>query len=297
MLAGARRRAVMPTSQALFQDSDLLAFLSGQLHSHIVPLIKSKNDEYFVVHEDAALVAGTSEYRIPTRAQGGALRDVVVVDASGNEYELDRLQPEDQKLASGLSGVYLRDDKVVFYPALSNPPTGHSLRFKYERMPNNLVAATAAGRISSLNQGSLQIVVDNAPSTWGTSTTFDILLPVPLFTSIKDDQAISGITGTTINLSTWPTGIAVGQWISESRTSPLAQVPYEAHMLLEQLGAIKMLEALSPNELKPAKDAYKEMREDFLLTITPRIKGAPKKAVNRRGIFQAMRHGRWQGYR
>lgn len=287
LIANAARRSTMPNSQSLFQPADFLAFLTDEMHSFIVPLIKGKNDEYFVVKVDEPLVDNQSEYRIPTRAQGGALRDVCLVNANGIEMELPKISPEAIKFATfQMFGIYLQDDKVVFYPAMGTAPSGISLRFKYERMPNDLVLTSSAGRITSINSGLAQITLASIPSSWGTSTTLDIIRPQPLFTSIKDDQAITGIASTTLSLGTLPTGIEVGQYVAESRTSPIAQLPYEAHKLIAQRGAIKLCEALeATTAMKNAIGTYEAMAEAFLTTITPRVQSGPKKIVNRTGLF------------
>ena len=296
LIADARLRAGAPNSQSLFLPADFLRLMTGDMHLFVVPLIKSQNDEYFVTHTDTPLVANQSEYTIPTRAQGGALRDIVSVDSAGREGELPRLQPEYTKTGyaanNNLFGIYLRDDKVVFWPSITVPQSGMSLRFKYERMPNDLVTTDYAARITALNAGTQQVTLASLPSSWAIGTTLDLIKPDPLFTSYADDIPITGISTNVLTLGSWPTGIAVGQWLAESRTSPVPQVAYEAHKLIAQRGAIKICEALGDtNGLNNAKGAYKEMADNFQLTIAPRVEAAPKTLSHRGGIFGAMRSG------
>lgn len=287
LIANAQRRSSMPNSQSLYLPADFIAFMTDEMHSYVVPLIKSKNDEYFVVNVDVALSDNTSEYTIPTRAQGGSLRDIVLVNSAGIELELPKINPDSVKFATVTQfGIYLRDDKVVFYPSITTAPSGVSLRFKYERMPNDLVLVSNAGYITSINAGALQITLSGVPSDWSTSTTVDIIRQQPLFTSIKDDQVITGIGGNVLTLDAMPSGIAVGQWVAQSRTSPIAQLAYEAHKLIAQRGAIKLCEALeATTAMKNAAAIYEQMAEKFLGTITPRVQTGPKKIVNRTGLF------------
>lgn len=297
LIDGARRRSSLPSSQNLFYDPDFIALINDHMISFVIPLIKSVNEEYFVVNYDVALVSGTSEYTIPTRALGGALRDIAIVDAQGRETQLARIAPEAVKYSGnfqdfGAAGIYLRGDKIVFYPALTNYPATSQLRFKYERRPNDLCLIQNSGKILSLNAGALQITLDRVPSTWGTSTTVDIISPIPQFESIKDDAAITNISGNTITLSAWPAGIAAGQYVAESLTSPIAQLPYEGHKLLQQLGAIALLESAGDTQgIKNAKETLKEMIEAFKLIITPRVEGSPQKVVNKNSIFGAIAGG------
>ncbi len=293
LLANAARRSTMPQSQSLFQPADFIAFLTDEMHSFVVPLIKSKNDEYFVVNVDYPLVNNTSEYRIPTRAQGGSLRDMVLVNSAGIELELPKINPDSVKFATVTQyGIYLRDDKVVFYPAITTAPSGVSIRFKYERMPNDLVLVSDSGYITAINTGTLQVTLSAVPSDWTTATTVDVIRQQPLFTSIQDDQVITGIGGNVLTLDAIPTGMAVGQWVAESRTSPIPQLAYEAHKLIAQRGAIKLCEALeATTAMKSAEANYEKMASAFLGTITPRVQTGPKKIVNRTGLFS--RHQSW----
>jgi hypothetical protein len=294
LITGARRRSGLPSSQQLYLDPDFIAFLNDAMVSHVVPTIKSVSEEYFVVNYDVAFVAGTSEYVIPTRALGGALRDIVIADTQGRELEIPRVQPESIKYSGnfqnfGAYGIYLRGDRVVFYPPLTNTPQNSSLRFKYERRPNDLCLVSAAGLIQSINATAKTITLASIPTAWGTSTTLDIISQVPQFPSIADDVVITLIAGTTITLATWPTGIAAGQWVAESLTSPIAQLPYEGHKLLQQLGAIALLEAAGDTQGKQnAEQTLKGMIDNFMKVITPRIEGSPKKVVNKNSIFGAI---------
>jgi hypothetical protein len=284
LIADAQLRAGAPNAQSLFLNADFLRLMTGDMHLFIVPLIKSQNDEYFVTVNDTPLVNNTSSYTIPTRAQGGSLRDVVAVDAQGNESELPRLQPEYIKGGTTYSnnrlfGIYLQDDKVVFFPAISIPQTGMSVRFKYERMPNDLVTTDSSAKITALNAAALQVTVASLPAAWTTSTTLDLIKPDPLFVSYGDDLVISGLSSNTITLGSWPTNIAVGQYLSESRTTPIPQIPYEAHKLLAQRGAIKICETLGDtNGLQNARSAYKEMADNFQLMIAPVSRAHPRRS-------------------
>jgi hypothetical protein len=297
LIDGARRRSSLPSSQNLFYDPDFIALINDHMISFVIPLIKSVNEEYFVVNYDTPLVANQSEYTIPTRALGGALRDIAIVDANGRETQLARIAPEAVKYSGnfqdyGASGIYLRGEKIVFYPALTNYPATSQLRFKYERRPNDLCLITNAGKILTLDQANKKITLDRVPTAWGTSTTLDIISPIPQFESIKDDAVIVGIVGTTVELSAWPAGIAAGQYCAESLTSPIAQLPYEAHKLLQQLGAIALLESAGDTQgITNSKSTMKEMTEAFKLIITPRVEGSPQKVVNKNSIFSAIAGG------
>ena len=82
-----------------------------------------------------------------------------------------------------------------------------------------------------------------------------------------------------------PDDLAVGDWVAETGFSPIPQIPFEAHKLLEQRVVIKILEGLKDQTgMKMAEDGYEAMVEKFTQLVTPRVDGAPQKLVSRRGL-------------
>jgi hypothetical protein len=291
LISGAKRHAMAPSSQSLFQDPDFVEILNHDMVSEVVPLIKSVNEEYFVVTKDVLLVAGVSEYDIPTRALGGSLRDFVLVDDAGRELEIGRLEPEMVKYSGAytsqrVSGAYLQSGKVIFFPALTNTLPQKYIRFKYERRPNDLCLTDNAGYITAIDKAGLKITLSHVPTAWTANTTLDVIVPMPHFPSIVDDVVITSIVGLDVHISAWTDGLTIGQWVSESCTSPIPQVPYEAHKLLEILGGQRICLTMKDGDLRAVLAAdYKRASEMFLKTITPRVAGSPKKVINRNSIF------------
>lgn len=287
LIASLKRRGSLPTSQALFLDADFIALMSDELIDTVVPLIQSVKEEYFVTHADQALVADQDNYVIPSRAIGGMVRDVCLVDSAGHEIDIPRIDPMSVKDSPVIFGYYFRDDEVILYPKASIN-TSYSLRIKYYRRPNLLCSRSDAALITAINTGTRVVTLSNRPTSWSVSTTFDIIKPTAPFKSIKDDQAISAVSGVgfEVTFTTLPTGLAVGQWLCEAGTSPIPQIAYEGHGYLAQLGLIKACEAMKDTQgLKNASDKAKELKENFMKVINPRSDGGPKKVSNRKGIF------------
>lgn len=286
-----KRRITVPTAQQFFYPANIVNFANDELMSTLVPSIISVREEYFVTKKDYPIVSGTSSFEIPTRAVGGMMRDVVLVDNSGNEVAMPRLQPETTKSDSMLSntrlyGFILRDDKVILYPnsdAFTNQPT---LRVYYMRRPNNLVIKSLGAQITNVNTGTNEVTLSNVPSAWTTLTTFDVIQGNPIFSSVADDQAITTIAGNILTFVSLPTGIASGQWISEARHTPIPQIPYEGHHVLAQFTAARMLEAMGDKgNAKVILDIANNLLEGFLKIITPRTEATMKKINNRAGVF------------
>ena len=88
-----------------------------------------------------------------------------------------------------------------------------------------------------------------------------------------------------------PDDLAAGMYLCESSESPIPQVPYEAHAIIAQLGAVKALEAMDDKNLKTAKSKADQMLSDFRDLISPRVDDSGEKVVNRGGIFDASAGG------
>jgi len=291
LISKLKRFGSVPTSQALFLAADFIALMNDELMNTVLPLIQRAKEEFFITSTDTAIVAGTSAYTIPSRAAGSQLRDIVIVDESGNEASIPNLGPSGIKNQGGFLtndnfGFYLKDNKVVLFPAPT--VTGRYIRFKYVRRPNQLVAVSAAGLVSSFNSGARTITLSAVPTGFTTSKVYDIISNVPPFVSLGDDLAVTSIVGNVVTMTAaLPSGLAAGMYLCEASESPIAQVPPEAHALISQLGAVKALEAMDDKNLKTAKAKADQMLSDFLDLISPRVDGSGEKVVNRGGIFDA----------
>jgi hypothetical protein len=254
----------------------------------------SEQEEYFVHFKDETIDGTVKEFRIPDRAVGGKLKDVAFYNPSSDSLNIrPRLSLDDYGNSKGnfvgeLSGYFLRDNKIVFKPAPTN--SSDSLRIYYYRRPSNLVQLSETGKITAINTGTKTITFDTVQSTWGASNTFDLIRGRGMFQSLGDDLAIDSMpdTSSIIFTATLPTDLAVGDYVSLAGKSPIAQVPYEAHHLLAQLGAIKVNEALGDLQgMQMAQSKYEMMVNAFIRSINNRVDGSPKTIVNRNGIFSS----------
>ena len=65
VLAGVKRRAVVPTNQVTLDDDDIIKLIDDVIKVHVVPMVDSANGEFFVTSETTNLVAAQSKYDIP----------------------------------------------------------------------------------------------------------------------------------------------------------------------------------------------------------------------------------------
>jgi len=303
-------QGTIPSSPTLLAPATIINFLDNEMRGNVFPLVKSLKEEYWVVSLSNPIISTQSAYPIPYRATGAALRMVSMVDNNGNLLKLTRYEPEDTQfplIPYGSPyfplGFYLQDNSVVLYPPVATNYTSYTLQFKYERRPSNLVSSSACGQVTSFNQGASTVTLNFVPTAWTTSTTVDVINNFPPFNSIADDVVITNIAGLTLTLSipsaytsTFWTAIANNFWVSQSMTTPIPQIPYEAFPYLAQLGLKRCMQALGDVQgIKDADETLKTIAMDLKSLLTPRVEGSPKVLAGRGGIFDYGRNslGSW----
>lgn len=282
-----RNKYINPNSQSLFQNADVINLLDYEQRSAVIPIISSVREEFWVANQDQ-VINGSASYTIPQRAAGAILRDVVFVDQAGNEIDLTQLSPAHIKATFPFGyqlplytfGYYWRNDQIVPYPAQATNATGYTLRMKQLRRPNSLTSSTNCGQITGI-AGNV-ISLNNVDPSWGTTTTFDIIQNFPQFTSISDGATVTAVGGSSITLTTVPTGIAVGMWVCPTLTSCIPQIPYEMFPLLVELAICSMCASIGDSQgyTLHEKIVQKE-RQDFIDLITPRSQLGNKRIVNK----------------
>lgn len=289
LIASIKSRGLIPSSQSTYQSADFLRLATEELQSHIVKLVQSAREEYFITEQDIDIVAGKASYPIPKRAIGGALRDVQWVQGESvqslDRIELDDLSPYRN---SGLSeyrgsGFSLKNNSVVIVPTPKS--SQGKLRLVYAIRPSRLVEASACGLIESINSSSNQVTVTSLPITFATTKPVDIVKAEPGFECLSFEQTLVGISGTTLEFSALPDELAVGDYVCLAGESPVPQIPVELHPLLSQRVLVKVLEGLGDRQgLEAARAELKELQATCLSLITPRVHGEPKRAINTRKL-------------
>lgn len=285
LIDSVRDKATVPSSKGYY-DADIAKILSQELKSTIVPFIMSVREDHLLAYDDQDIDTDEDEYSIPTRSMGGKVKDVVLLDSSGDEINMERLTPEKLKNVSlSVTGFYFIDDKIKIYPDAGHLGN-YDLRIKYFRRPNNIVLTTSAGKITAIDTVNKILTLDRIPSDWTTSVLFDLIKGTPSFRSHGDDLVVTLVDSVKKQVTfsaTLPTDLAVGDWCCEQGEAPLAQIPYDLHELLCQRSAMVILKNLGDSEgLRDAADLYLEMKESAKVLLTPRADGSVQK-INRSG--------------
>jgi hypothetical protein len=141
--------------------------INEELQISAVPAIRELHEEYFVYKcPPTALVDGISRYPIPSRAQGGSVRDINWSDSSGNFFKMSRIAPEEKSFYQQSSGsnqaigkYYLEGNEIVITPQVVAGATG-SLNFFIYLRPNFLVRDDRAAIIEGFQKA--LVVSDNS---------------------------------------------------------------------------------------------------------------------------------------
>jgi hypothetical protein len=295
LLASIRRRASLPnTATAGTADADLLAYANEELRLRLTAQIMSLREDYFLTHDDRAL-SGV-RYRIPTRAIGGKLAGVYLLDAEGNVR--DKLERESHTrledwgvgAVGNASAIHIEGNTVVLLPSASSTAT--TIRLSYYARPGELVAAGAGSvaiPISAIVGGVATVKADVGG---GSSDPLDIVKASPGFeTTLMDavaalDSSGFGATGEATATFASLDGVEAGDYITPAGTSPIPQIPVEFHAILAQRTALKALQALGDKAgVDDAKRELAEMEEAIGILASPRVDSSPQKIVNRGGAL------------
>lgn len=295
---------MLPSTNEALSDTDYLSFCDEELKTYIVPLMMSTMEEYFVAVKDQTVTANISSYAIPYRAMGGNLRAVQFnpQGSSSSVYvDLPRIEPENESGygygGGGPCGYKLQNNSVVLIPA---PSAAGTLRLQYFQRPNNLVATSAVGTITSINTGTNTVTCSNVPTSFTTALTYDLVKATPGFDLYAFDQAISarvtGASGTVTFSNTLPTGLAVGDYVCLATESPVAQIPYELHALLAQAVTATAQQALGDPRTPISMKSRDLMAERLMRMISPRSQGSARYILNKNGPGNSYYRYRRRGF-
>lgn len=294
LLEDIRTVCLTPEADALYTDARLLALTSNEQLSTVVPQLLSIQEEFFVHYEDVPLSADQTAYDIPERAIGLKLRDVSLIDSSGNENYIGRINPADAKFYGGNvlalpmqiwnNSFYFRDSQIILLPNVAQNFT--YLRLYFYRRPSQLVVESEAGHITAIDRNTNTITLSSRPSAMIAGVEIDFLKGRPPFRSYEDDRAIASVSNNDVTFAAeLPDSLVVGDWIALSGETPIPQFPYEIFPMLEQLGACKALEGMGDANIDTAWGRYKQMRDDAFKLLSPRTDSPAQKVVSPNSIF------------
>lgn len=309
LLADVRRSGVIPTAVAsALADTDILLQADKETQARLYPFLIGLREDWYTHETDYPAVAGQQRYRLPRRNLAGRVRDVLWfpqgTTGSAPYQSLPRIDPDKawQWSNAGASGVpaawYLDGAHVVLVPAPAS--TAAVLRVRWYTRPGRLTLATNARQITAVTpSGGLYQIQYAAFIDWdSTSQTPDIIKGSQPFEYLGLDLAVSSggsSTQCTFSQSAILAGTApeVGDWVSLPDTSPVVQLPVEAHGLLVQRTVARMLR--QQGFFSEARDADADangMEADLLRLFASRVEGEPRRLVGG-AFFRRRSPQRW----
>lgn len=275
-LTQVKLKAALPTGR--YEDSEILDVAFDQLLSNLVPLILSIKEEYYVSSSSQNITQGTSNYPIPYRALGLALREVKRI-LNNQIIDISRINPE--HITSTDQGdptnFYLEAQDVVLYPTPSS--TNGTLKLSFFLTPSKPVQVSECAKITNIDTNT-GIITASAPSTWTTSNSFDFVSQRNGHKTISTDLTASQVSTTQLTFSTSdiPSTLEVNDYISLAGECPYFQIPDIAFPYIVQLVVNELLEGMgSLNELQAGVARSEILKNNLISVLNSRVVGAPKK--------------------
>lgn len=264
LITALKIKGSFPTANDLFSNSDYLTLFNMQMKTEIVPIMMLLSEDYFLLQKDYTITANGS-YRLPPRSVGSKIRDLQVIDASGNLTSLQRLYEEDRP--SNPSGFYVFRNSIQ----LSDGFTTGTLRVKYFSRPNEMVLSTSCAQVESIDTVNVQVTVGSVPSTMAIGTLCDFVQDNNPYDLLDYDNAIVGVSGSTITMTSLPDDLAVGDWLCIAQESPVPMIPDEMHPVLVQSVLVAALSSKKDKALDFESKQLEKMRNDAIRMLDPRV--------------------------
>lgn len=294
-----RRRCMAPENTEVYDDMDILEIASEEIAVEIMPALLSIHEGYMLTHIDISIEQDKNKYRIPERAVANKLKDVCLVDTSGNVFELTeidvgRLSDYSTSYTTGFeTGIfYVENDEVTF---LSNDNIGYAfIRMYFYIRPSNLVEMEFAGRVSSVSVGATETIItlENFPTAFTNISTnlFDIVSgknPNKIYNYDIEATAVNKNSSTiTFTNSDVSENIQAGDFICFASETVVPQVPVEWHPVLAQTVAVHILEGLGDEQGKASAERKLErMMRNLTTLFERRIEESSKKIVSRHSVI------------
>lgn len=292
LLADVRAAAQLPDAEGRLTTAELYRICDQALALHVADLLTDVQSRRWASEATSSLVAGTSRYRIPARAQGAAVLDVLITDgtATWSAPELPAAEAWRYTRSRGpWDSPYAytwQDDSIQVLPTPSSGGPSYTLLFVWARQPSRLVAVSDCASIASSTSTTITTSA-TVPSAWTSAETLDIVratgdgAPWRNGSSATLDLAGTSISGTSITVSAGlPSDLPAGSYVCLAGSTCVPPVPELAYHVLVQASAMLVLEALGDLQGASSKVAVLEREKALALRwLVPRSKGAAPRKV------------------
>lgn len=286
LISSIKLRGSFPTANDLFSTTDYLTVLNDEMQNQVTPLLMKLNEEFFLTYQDTTVTLAQNAYRIPKRAIGSMLRDVQIINSSGNIYSLPRLFEEDKySTTQGTMGYYLKSNQIILSPT----PTASTdiLRLAYFRRPSRFVITTACALVTSIT--GTTIVVSSLPTTMTAGILIDFVQGSSPYDILQVDSSIVSVSGTTLTFAAVPADLAVGDYISIAGEACVPMIPEELLPLLVQASLCVLLSSKKDASVELELQKLEQMKQAIITMLDPRVKSNDKKINNSGSVLNTAR--------
>jgi hypothetical protein len=263
------QRGCLPEGR--FTEQDILDIAYDCLLSEIVPIIIDARQDFLVTYVDIPVIAGQASYPIPSRAVNGVVREIKLVSGSQiiNLIRYDLEDIVDVNSAAIPDSFYIVGNDINLYPTPSATGT-LSLRIYYFIRPSRFVPVIETSRITGISGNIVSVIPVNG---WTSANTFDLVRGRALFDILAIDLVPVSVTGSSIEFSSVPTTLQIGDYVSLAEETCFPYLPPEGHVTLMQSTATACLESIGDPAAANSAAKTALLLENFKRILCVRVEG------------------------
>lgn len=312
LIESVKRRASIPNSEDLLTDDDILRFANEEMDMEMCPLITMKHEDYFLVRELIQIDLTNNRYPIPYRAMGAKIRELAYQPDLSNPNdlrEMRRISPNDLAATSNRTSTsrhfYFEGENIVLWGRNEALISGYLVVFYFMR-PNSLVTFDKVAEIKSFDLAAGTFVVDKIPTEFKIGAKIDFIRSQAPNKILEYDITIRDIDATNNIITFDPndyaaqphmgnamTQVAADDQICLAGETNLINIPAELHVMLAQMTAARILDAIGDKEnLAQANDKLLRMESNAQAFLDNRDEGSPYKVRPRNSLLKRRRRYR-----
>lgn len=310
LLAAVKRRAQLPDANGALSDADILALATSAMRTQIQPLIRSVREDYAVVSETQTVVADQQQYPIPSRAEGGSVRDVWMrqIAAPARSVRLAYIPPEDRPVYEVSRSVWWDtpwaytvegNDLWLMPTPTAGDASDYELVVRYVLRPGRFVEVSACDLVDSWAPTPLPATIATlSTSVMSANQRIDVIGASPPFRPRIIYAETSSVVGTTITLTSATAGVIESpqpfDYVCPTDTTCVVTCPVEAHEALESATLVEVYQALGYAQDLGAAIAIRDAQMQAVrVLMEPRTEGAARVVTDPRS---PLRRGRRLGW-
>lgn len=310
LLAAVKRRAQLPDANGALSDDDILSLATIAQRTQIQPLIRSVREDYAVVSQTQALVSGQQQYPIPSRAEGGAVRDVWIRTTTSptRDQQLVYIPPEDRPMFRDMrnpwwstQAAYTVEGNDLWIAPIpdASMASQFTLVVRYVLRPGAFIAVSSCDILDDYFATPPPPLLSLAASTVFTSgDSVDVIGAKPPFRPRIIDTTVTVAAPTTLEVDDTDAILEAPvalDYVCPTDTTCVLTCPVEAHEALIAATLVHVYETLGyTGDLQSAVALRDAQMQAVRVLMEPRTEGASRAIIDPYSpLRRARRRGAW----